>query len=171
MCGIRESGFLREPGSHGAGTSGLELISNGISENMSLQAGHMAPGIVVQIVETVWSPIICYVDGGVMLEDGQSPQVGPQCDLSHLEEPGKTAEEEAGWSALDRPPLWESSWFLFDTMTQWLFCRSEGFQQSTGETSHEPGTRCRAFFSRHRPQSRLSASSAGRGGPYWMAHR
>lgn len=89
---------------------------------MSLQAGQTAPRIVAQIVETVWSPIVCCIDSGVLLEDGQSPQVGPQRDRSHREEPGKTAEGEAGCSALDWPPLWELSWFLCDTMTQWLFC-------------------------------------------------
>lgn len=65
--------------------------------------------------------------------------------------------------ALDRPSWQKSSRFLLESVT--LPCRREGFQQSIGETSGKPRTRYRAFFNRHRAQSRPNSSGEERGGP------
>lgn len=46
-CGIGDSGFPSEHGSHRAWISGLEFIANDISENTSLKIVHTPPGMAV----------------------------------------------------------------------------------------------------------------------------
>lgn len=43
----------------------------------SLQVRQTASGVVVQIALTARNPLICYVDGELMLECVQAPLVGP----------------------------------------------------------------------------------------------
>lgn len=77
----------------------------------------------MQIVETVWSPIICYVGGGVMLQGASLRRWGHSGTILTWKSQARLLRKGlAGRPSTGRPPLWEPSWFLFDTMTQWLFC-------------------------------------------------